>query len=166
MDDPSLLPRGDFIRSPSRVVVDSNLRIPIDARVVREAGRSPVIVAATSATATEKARDLKERGVAIWKLPELDGRVDASALMERLASEGIIEVICEGGPSLAGSLIEGGLADRISLFIAPKLLGPSGIDAFGGFPTYTMNTIMELDGLNAHRSGGDLLIDVPLSEYN
>jgi diaminohydroxyphosphoribosylaminopyrimidine deaminase/5-amino-6-(5-phosphoribosylamino)uracil reductase len=165
-DDPSLLPRDEFRRLPARVIVDSNQTLPSSARLIGETARSRVIVASLGSGSSERAETLKGHGVEVWTLPDKRGRVDVGILLERLHSEGIITILCEGGARLAGSLIEGGLVDRISLFVAPKLLGPSGKSAFGGLGDRSMNTIMEFSGMEAHQSGDDLLIEVPLSEYN
>ena len=107
-DDPRLTVRGvRGGRDPVRVVVDSRLRTPPDARVI---GRE---------------RRLTGAGAEVWRLP---GRraVDLGALARRLADAGITSVLVEGGPTLHGALSDDGLVDEIRLFLAPMILGGSG----------------------------------------
>ena len=165
-DNPSLLPRDGSKKRPARLILDSTLRLPLSSKLVAEAEMSRVIVATASSGSCEEATDLEKHGVSVWSIPDDEGRVDLEALFERLTSEGIIEVMCEGGPVLAGALIEKDLVDLISLFVAPKLLGPSGVGAFEGLKHRSINSVMKVPGVRAHSSGEDLLLEIPVSDYN
>ncbi len=122
-DDPRLTVRGvRGGRDPVRVVVDSRLRTPPVAKVL---GRGRVIVAATRAAPRAREARLVAAGAEVWRLPGR-GAVDLAALAARLAASGITSVLVEGGPTLCGALLDGGLVDEVRLFLAPLVLGGSG----------------------------------------
>lgn len=110
-------------RQPLRVVVDSSLRTPVEAQLLREPGS--VLIAHAEAPA-QRASALREAGAELLKLPAADGRVDLSALLGRLAERGINEVLAETGATLAGALWLSGLVDELVLYQAPTLLGSLG----------------------------------------
>ncbi len=103
-DDPSLLPRPDEGRSPWRVVVGQN--IPADAKVLMDAASD---------------RTLVREGA-------------LKPILKELAQEhDVMHVLCEGGGSLAASLVAEGLVDEFAFFIAPKLMGSDGLPNFSKF---------------------------------
>jgi len=165
-DNPSLLPRGGHKKLPARLVVDSKLKLPVESKLIDETGVSPVIVATMEAGSTEKADQLKAHGVTVWTLPEENGHVSLETLFDKLAEDGIIDLMCEGGPELAGALLDKKLIDAMSLFIAPKLMGASGVSAFGGMSGLTIDSMVQFPELTGHRSGEDVLLEIPVSNYN
>jgi diaminohydroxyphosphoribosylaminopyrimidine deaminase/5-amino-6-(5-phosphoribosylamino)uracil reductase len=132
-DDPLLTDRrcGDRPRQPARLVVDRTLRLPVDSAFV-EGARSIRSIAACGPGA-DRAREerLLERGVAVWRCPEGEGGLDLGAVLERAGREGLIDVLCEGGPRVATSLLRGRLVDSVAFFVAPSLIGSEGIAAVG-----------------------------------
>jgi diaminohydroxyphosphoribosylaminopyrimidine deaminase / 5-amino-6-(5-phosphoribosylamino)uracil reductase len=132
-DDPLLTVRLKPAPVPAscRVVLDSSLRTPLDSRLVQTAREVPLILAATSGDAA-RARAFEERGVAVWRFePDASGRVPVAALLRRLAEEGRLAVLVEGGPTVHTSFLREGLADEVMIGIAPILLGGAGA------PTWT-----------------------------
>ena len=124
-DDPRLDVRHDFgdggeIRQPLRVVVDSRLRTPPSAQLLRIAG--PVLIATLEEHATA-GTPLEDTGAEVVGLPPANGRVDLQALLTHLASRGVNEVHAECGPTLAGALISANLVDELVVYVAPALLG-------------------------------------------
>lgn len=107
-----------------RVIADSQLRLPLDSRLV-ESYRDDVLVA-TSAVAPERRRrrfaDL-EIPVETYNLPP--GQVDLGKLVESLGSRQILSLMVEGGALLNWSMLETGVADKVLLYYAPKILGGS-----------------------------------------
>lgn len=137
-DDPSLTVRiGDTPRQPLRVVLDSHLRTPPDAKIVLQHGR---VALATCA--------FKRQGFAsnveVWGMPEKHGRIDLAALLERLAQEQCNEVLVESGPVVAGAFVAAGLVDELIVYLAPKLLGSSARPMFD-LPLTSMSEAVELD---------------------
>ncbi|RFF30448.1 bifunctional diaminohydroxyphosphoribosylaminopyrimidine deaminase/5-amino-6-(5-phosphoribosylamino)uracil reductase RibD [Wenzhouxiangella sediminis] len=115
-DDPRLNVRlGGFERQLTRVVVDSDGRLPEGLRLTTLPG--PVIVASCVAP-----RDIE--GVSWWQLPaDLAGRVSLPALMARLAERDVNTVHVEAGPTLSGALVASGLVDELLVYQAPCLIG-------------------------------------------
>lgn len=157
-DDPSLTTRLPVpALTPVRIVVDSRLRIPTDARVVRD-GQAKTIVLSTKQASIEQAMKLNALGVEVLRCG--DGpRVDLAAAMRSLAEREIPSVLLEGGGRLNGAMLEAGLVDKIVLFFAPKLVG--GADAPTGFAfagVERMGDALSLDRMEVERFGDDLCI--------
>jgi diaminohydroxyphosphoribosylaminopyrimidine deaminase/5-amino-6-(5-phosphoribosylamino)uracil reductase len=119
-DDPQLNVRGvETWRQPLKVIVDSRLEVPLEAKVLRDGG---VLVAAAIEDAG-KIAELRKRGADVVLLPGAGDKVDLSALMVELGRRGINEVHAEAGFKLNGSLLRAGLADELLLYLAPYLIG-------------------------------------------
>lgn len=71
----------------------------------------------------EKIEACRSAGCQILSLPEQDGHVDLSALMDRLGAMGIDSILLEGGMTLNWSALKSGIVDKVFTYIAPKLLG-------------------------------------------
>jgi diaminohydroxyphosphoribosylaminopyrimidine deaminase / 5-amino-6-(5-phosphoribosylamino)uracil reductase len=125
-DDPQLTVRDAVIemlgRHPLRAVVDSTLRMPATARVLREAGETVVF---TCVDDEAKTTALTAAGAKVLKLPpDVHNRVDLHHVMQMLGSMQCNDVLVEAGAILAGRIIEQGLADELIVYMAPSLLGP------------------------------------------
>lgn len=105
---------------PLRVVLDSKLRMPAEARLLSPPGR--VLVATRSDDATHAAR-LTERGAEVVRVAGDDGRVDVAALIAHLAERGIHEIHAEAGPRLNAALLGSGLVDELLIYQAPIVVG-------------------------------------------
>lgn len=121
-DDPQLTCRLPGGRNPLRIVCDTNLRTPLDAKLVQTANETPVLIAACE-TAPEKRAPYEEAGCKVWVLPEHAGHVDLAALMQRLGEEGIDSVLLEGGGTLNWAALEAGIVQKVCSYVAPKLFG-------------------------------------------
>lgn len=119
-DDPRLDVRtAESERQPLRVVLDSQLRVPLTARMLQRAGA----VVYTAAQDTAKIAALELAGVRAVVLPDANGCVDVSAVLRDLAECGCNEVLVEAGSTLNGTLLQAGLLDELVLYLAPQLLG-------------------------------------------
>jgi diaminohydroxyphosphoribosylaminopyrimidine deaminase/5-amino-6-(5-phosphoribosylamino)uracil reductase len=130
-DDPRLTVRDASLlegsRDPVRVIFDSQLRLPLTARVVETAREVPTWVCAGTDASPEAEKALLDKGVVVLRVPEsVEGRVDMAAALRLLADGGIVSMLFEGGAELAGSLLAARLADELHAFVAPVLLGPRG----------------------------------------
>ena len=154
-DDPALTVRHVPGRNPLRVVLDGEGRTPLDARLLREEGRT---VVATSRMPAEREAGLAHAGASVWRLPDEGGRVDLTALLGRLGREGIDSVLVEGGGETAAAFLEAGLVDKVSFFIAPLLLGGrQAVPAVGGLGSERVADGIRLDGVEVTRVGEDVL---------
>lgn len=121
-DDPRLDVRlVPTAQQPMRVVVDSQLRISTQARVLQPPGRVMVVGAQANAAAVA---ELRACGAELRMLPASHGRVDLKATLQALAAEGVNELHVEAGATLNGALLEAGLVDELLLYLAPCLIGP------------------------------------------
>jgi 3,4-dihydroxy 2-butanone 4-phosphate synthase/GTP cyclohydrolase II len=129
-DDPRLTTRLVEGPSPIRVIVDSTLRIPLDASVLTD--RTAETIVATNGTASrEKEAAIRARGGRVLRTPAAaDGSVDLAAVLAQLRREGVDSLLIEGGRGIITSALRGRLVDRLTVCIAPKVLG-QGIDAVG-----------------------------------
>lgn len=124
-DDPLLTVRRrgrPAARQPLRVVVDSLARTPPTASLFTSPG--PVLVAATTRAPAERVEKLRERGADVLLTPPgPDGRVNLLQLLAELGRREVVSVLVEGGGTLHAALLEADLAERMVVFIAPKILG-------------------------------------------
>lgn len=116
--DPSLATLG---RQPLRVILDSKLRTPASARMLREAGATLIF---TSSSDALRAADLQRAGAAIATLSGGDGGLSLHEILRELGQRECNDVLVEAGPTLAGRFIEQGLLDELIVYFAPRLLGP------------------------------------------
>ena len=127
-DDPHLGPRLRGAPDTWRIVLDSLLRTPPGSQVVRS---KRCIVACTAAASQPRQRRLERLGVRVWRFR--GKRVPLRNLLSRLADNGIISVLVEGGSEVLGSVIDAGLADRAYWFVSPKIIGSQeALSAIGG----------------------------------
>jgi len=158
-DDPSLTVRlaGRRRKEPVRIIVDTHLRIPARANVMRN-GASLTLIAVGSKVPAGRRRALEREGVGILVCPERNGRVDLAALMKRLGERSITSLLLEGGATLMGSMIRERLVDKFYIFKAPKVLGGGdGIPMVSGPGAETMERCIRLGNLVVRRFGQDVL---------
>lgn len=119
-DDPRLTVRhAQTSRQPLRVVVDSELKIPVDAALLR--GDGELIFAANPAEGNMLA--LRDAGARVVILPDANGEVDLDRMLQTLADFEINEVLVEAGSRLNGALLDAGLVDELVIYLAPCLVG-------------------------------------------
>lgn len=107
-------------RQPLRVVLDSNLRLPLESRFLAQPGPVWVVAAAQNEAA---AMAMETRGAQVVYCPDDNGRIDLLQLLQRLAEAEVNEVLVEAGATLAGAFAEQGLVDQYTVYMAPTLLG-------------------------------------------
>jgi len=124
-DDPSLTVRlgetGGEYKPPLRVVLDSGLRMPADARLLGLPGETLIITGVSDPS--RLARIQRQDGVSIKTLPLVQGRLDLAAVLQYLGEMEMNEVHLEAGATLCGALLEAGLVDELVIYMAPQLMG-------------------------------------------
>ena len=127
-DDPLLTVREDGLRSPIRIICDSNMRIPLDSQIVKTAKEHPTILAYANENA-EKKEKLIEAGLELIcaskdeSCTEGKNDVDLCKLMEALGERKIDSILLEGGGTLNESAFKAGIVQKAFVFIAPKIFG-------------------------------------------
>ena len=127
-DDPVLTCRlpGMAKLSPTRVVLDSRLRLPIGSRLVQTACDTPLWVICKEHASSANASALRAQGVEVIPIGERDG---LAVVLSLLGSRGITRLMVEGGPALAASLIARDFVDEAVLFRSPIIVGDDGVTA-------------------------------------
>lgn len=140
-------------RQPLRVVVDSALRTPPEARILQPPGE----VLLYTVQDVERPAGVARPGVEVQNLPALDGRVDLNAVLSDLARRGINELHVEAGHRLNGALIRQNLVDEYLLYVAPLLLG-SGREMAAFGPLERLQDGVGLEFVSVAPVGSDLRI--------
>ena len=157
-DDPRLTVRLVPGRSPLRVIIDSTLRLPLSSHVASD-GAAMTLVATTSRADPARAAALMEREIEVLRVDASDdGRVALPVLLSALAERGIASVLLEGGRSLITSALRDGVADRLVVCVAPKILG-TGIEAVGDIGTGRLDDALVFERVTTWRCGDDLIVD-------
>ena len=132
VDDPLLTARGRVKprKPPVRIVLDSRLRLPVDARLVSTAGEAPTWVVTGSSSSSVRRAELERAGVRVLPLTADDGRPSVESVTEALWAEGIRSVLIEGGARTAAEFLRAGLVNRMSLFVSGTAIGDAGVEAF------------------------------------
>ncbi|MBO0717614.1 MAG: RibD family protein, partial [Rhizobiales bacterium] len=130
-DDPVLTCRlpGMVKMSPTRVVLDAGLRLPMQSRLLTTAGETPlwVITGKQSPAASQTA--VRQTGAEVLRVAENEGRLDLREALKLLAKRGITRLMVEGGPTVASALIEADLVDEVVLFHSSVVIGEEGLPA-------------------------------------
>ena len=146
--------------NPVRIVVDSKGRTPIDARITNSDAKTIIAMAneyKDDFKASDKYETFKKRGVKFFFSG--DKRVDLKALMNYLHEEGIETLMLEGGSTLNFSMIKSGLIDKISICVAPMVVGGANAKTFfdgDGFDT--MDEAVRLELTDSFALGKDLIL--------
>lgn len=185
-DNPMLNCRIPGAHNPLRIIVDSNLRIPLDTQLVQSAKEFPLLVAGVTGDPA-KIKALEEAGVKVLLLPEEEGasqekigqylegaellrtdnrrsygnaHVDLKKLMEHLGKMKIDSVLIEGGGEVHEAALKAGIVNHVCAYVAPKLFG--GRDAKTpvegqGVPTPADGALLKLEKIQ--QLGDDLLLE-------
>ena len=131
-DDPLLTDRSGLPRRRPlvRVVLDNKLRLSPDSQLARTASEAPVIVT---------------------------GNADLRAVLKELADKSLQSVLVEGGATVAGKFLEAGLVNKVTFFIAPKIIGgTTAPSAIGGVGVEKMSDALELERISVIQRGKDI----------
>lgn len=161
-DDPRLTCRLEGGRDPIRIIVDSHLKIPLDAKVLQDEN---CIIAATVQCDRDKQHKLKQRGISVILTEPKDEKVNLQELMDRLGELGIDSILLEGGGCLNEAALRAGIVDRSVTFLAPKFIG--GRDAktpVEGRGFEKMSQALNLKSMEVRKIGSDLMIQGDLTK--
>lgn len=122
-DNPMLTARVDGGKNPIRIVVDSSLKIDINANVVQDKS-AKTIIATTDKANKDKILKLQAQDVDVIVVDkDKNDKVDIEKLLDILGQQNICSILVEGGATLSGSFVAKKLVDKVYFFIAPKIIG-------------------------------------------
>jgi len=151
-DDCLLTDRTGLARSRPllRIVLDSQLRLPLDSKMARGAA-GDVLVVATSAASAERRKALETRGIGVLTLDGPGGRSNLAAVVEWLGKRRYLSLMIEAGSKVNWTAFETGSVDRIFFYYGPKILG--GLEALplaGGIGRRRRADAIRIHGVTIH----------------
>ncbi len=166
-DDPSLTTRLDGVKTkdPRRIILDTRLSIPEEAKMLRIGSNSDTILVSakldhTNKKLAEKRKRLENMGVSIIEAPLKNNLIDLNALMEQLGSMRITSLLIEGGSRVIASAMNAGIVDKVFAFFGPKMLGgDDGIPVCRGKGPDLMKDSIALSNINVRLSGNDVMLE-------
>jgi diaminohydroxyphosphoribosylaminopyrimidine deaminase/5-amino-6-(5-phosphoribosylamino)uracil reductase len=145
-------------------VLDSKLRTPLDARLLRRGPR--IIIACAESAPKSREKALAAAGAEVWRLPaHRNGRLDLHPLGRRLADLEIQSVLVEGGGEVHAYLLDKRLCDELVLYVAPKVVGGPAKSWVGGDGRASMASAIKLvyEQPPVVLPGGDMRIHATLA---
>jgi len=157
-DNPLLTCRKPNGRNPVKLIVDGNLIIPIDAKVLND---SLSIIATTTAADPDKLNALKEKqNIEIWQY-DVPRYVPLAELMKDIVKRGFNSILLEGGGNLAGKMLQERLIDKIEFIYAPKLVG-EGHSPLSGFHLDKMNQAVKMCNIEISQIAEDIKVSAEI----
>ncbi len=154
-DDPQLTVRLVPGSSPQRVVLDSTLRLPSDARILDD--EAATILVTTARASPARRRSLETRGLAVRVVEPGPHGVDLKATLALLRASGVRSLLVEGGAEVITSFLRARLVDRLVVGIAPTILG-AGREAVGDLHIARVAEGLRLTRRSVHAVGADLVL--------
>jgi diaminohydroxyphosphoribosylaminopyrimidine deaminase/5-amino-6-(5-phosphoribosylamino)uracil reductase len=160
-DDPALTVRlgRPWPREPWRVVLDTAARTPPGARMIADATPARALIAVGQTAPAARVAALQSAGAAVVRCPLRDGHVAVDAVLAALFEREVRAVLLEGGGEVHASFLEAGVVDRVTLFMAPLLLGGRAAPAVVGGLGRELKSAIRLGSITARPVGDDLLIE-------
>jgi diaminohydroxyphosphoribosylaminopyrimidine deaminase/5-amino-6-(5-phosphoribosylamino)uracil reductase len=159
-DDPALTCRlaGLEDRSPVRVVLDTQLRTPVTAKVLHgSSGRNCIVICGPGA-ASERQSAMRAAGVRVDTCPiDMLGQVQIGAALQLLGGLGITRLLVEGGARIATGFIKSELVDRLVWFRSSSALGGDGLSAFGPLAVQDLSRAPTFGRKSHIRLGADIM---------
>ncbi|GEM_PF-1416705 len=156
-DDPSLTVRLAKGKNPARVIIDSRLRVPESARVVKKTDLAKTMIITTPAAPVGKIKYFENAGIEIIVLPAAkNGHIDLNAIIRILYKRGMRKILVEGGSRVIASFLKARLADKVIAVISPKIMG-KGVESVGDMGIKSIKNAFGLRVKNIRRLGKDII---------
>jgi len=164
-DDPRLTTRltGEMQPQgldPTRVILDTHLRIPESAKLLRLDSDSDTLLITGPAVSAKKKARIEMKGARVIESPVQDDRIDLGRLLDRLGTLGVTSLLIEGGSRVIASALSSGIVDKIAFFYAPKILGgDDGVPICRGVGPELMESSIPVRDITVRRLGDDVMIE-------
>lgn len=157
-DDPMLTCRLENSRNPLRVVCDTGLRIPPQAKIITTTHIAPTLIV-TAVTDIDRHQPYLAAGCEVMVVPQKSNQIDLNCLMQRLGERQIDSLLLEGGGTLNWSALQSGIVNKVQAYIAPKLFGGSGKTPVEGFGVDSPIDAFRLSAPVITQLGDDVLFE-------
>lgn len=161
IDDPSLTTRlsdKPDARDPLRIVLDSQLRLPANAKMLRQSSAASTWIVCGADAPSGRERELVQAGAVVHRLPAASkGRPDLSKLLAFLGEQQIASVLVEGGAAVHGAFWGQQLVDELQLYYAPILAGDQGLSLVSGYSLQDRLSSPALTNISLELLGDDFL---------
>jgi diaminohydroxyphosphoribosylaminopyrimidine deaminase/5-amino-6-(5-phosphoribosylamino)uracil reductase len=157
-DDPQLTCRMAGGRDPWRVVLDSHLRIPVSARIFRQADPAKSIVVTGHGAPGKKIRALESMGAQVWKVKLRKGRIPWKTTLKQLAAKGALSVMIEGGATTAAWALKEKVVDKVLFFYAPMILGGDGRVMIDNLRVKRIRQAIRIQDMQVRSLGSDTVV--------
>jgi diaminohydroxyphosphoribosylaminopyrimidine deaminase/5-amino-6-(5-phosphoribosylamino)uracil reductase len=138
-----------------RVLLDGEAIVSQQSQLVKTAKENPLVVFARERAEDDKIKALEEEGVEVVRATKRD----LKSILEELGTRSIQSVLVEGGSQVSGSLVDAGLVNKVTLFIAPKIIGGSTAPgAIGGIGVERMSDALNIEDVELIHRGADIEI--------
>ncbi|MFC1517614.1 bifunctional diaminohydroxyphosphoribosylaminopyrimidine deaminase/5-amino-6-(5-phosphoribosylamino)uracil reductase RibD [Candidatus Margulisiibacteriota bacterium] len=166
-DNPQLTVRdkkNKNIRQPLRIILDSNLRIPLRSKVLNMKAKGATLVLTTNKANKQKLKEVRKKGVEVIIVKaDKNSNVDFKETIKLLAKRHISSILIEGGGEIAAAALSAGIVDKLYYFIAPMIIsGKNAVPAIGGNGIDKLKQAYSLKDISWGKVGQDLLIQAYL----
>ncbi|MGD8926301.1 MAG: bifunctional diaminohydroxyphosphoribosylaminopyrimidine deaminase/5-amino-6-(5-phosphoribosylamino)uracil reductase RibD [Thioalkalispiraceae bacterium] len=153
-DDPSMTARLEGIeRQPLRIIIDTNLSTPVDAKILKQDGQAHILTCSDDEDSIDL---LVNAGAKVEQLPMLNNQVDLFAVMDYLNELQMNEVLLETGATLSGAMLDAQLIDELVIYMAPIVMGSEARGLFRLPNLQSMSERIELSLIESRMIGSDL----------
>jgi diaminohydroxyphosphoribosylaminopyrimidine deaminase/5-amino-6-(5-phosphoribosylamino)uracil reductase len=160
-DDPSLTTRlpGGGGRDPARIILDTHLRTPLDARIIRNDSPARTFIFSGPDVQPERIRAYQERNVTVLVARKEASRIKFKQVLEDLGRMEITSLLIEGGAQVHASALREGVVDRVLFFVAPKIIGGGGSkECIANLRVRRISDAVHLQSIYTEQIGDDVMI--------
>ncbi len=151
------------IKTIKKIIVDSDLRLPLKANLFKNTDPSDIVVATTKTAPKNRFEQLREKGVNLIVCPRVSGtekRIQLRFLFEELARREITSILIEGGAGIIGGALQEKLVDKFLIFVAPKIMGDQdALSSIHGLKINRVDRLIKLRDVTVKRISEDILIE-------
>jgi len=161
-DDPLLTARHSCWRGKkiTRVILDSDLRFPLEARILSTLGEGEIAIFTSKRASPKKTDALRKKGAEVVQVPGSARKIEVKEVLSRLGEKGLASLLVEGGSRLLTTILEEKLADKLFLTISPRLIGGERAPSFfEGKGIRLIKESWELRKISSFKTGRDIIVE-------
>lgn len=162
-DDPLLNVRYDEGRNPSRIIVDTTARIPMDSNIVKTAKEIRTVIFVGETADRIKIDEFIKKGVEVRAVETGSNGLNMNKILSESGKMGFLSILVEAGAKINATFVSEGLIDRLIIIEADKMLGQDAVDVLEG--NNPDDILKYFKGKEYKQLGADKLYDTRLRTY-